>query len=90
MSSAKVLKLIGSHGSKEDRTITVVPGWNWIAYNNTQTASVADALAGMDPQDGDMIKGKNGIEWKRTYHEGDLIPANEVDICGLEIQKNGV
>ena len=23
---------------------------------------------------------------KRTYHEGDLIPANEVDICGLEIQ----
>ncbi len=26
-------------------------------------------------------KDKNGIEWKRTYHEGDLIPANEVDIC---------
>ena len=69
MSSAKVLKLIGSHGSKEDRTITVVPGWNWIAYNNTQTASVADALAGMDPQDGDMIKGQygfalfDGYEW---------------------------
>lgn len=69
MSSAKVLKLIGSHGTKEDRTITVVPGWNWIAYNNTQTASVADALAGMDPQDGDMIKGQygfalfDGYEW---------------------------
>lgn len=69
MSSAKVLKLIGSHGSKEDRTITVMPGWNWIAYNNTQTASVADALAGMDPQDGDMIKGQygfalfDGYEW---------------------------
>lgn len=69
MSSTKVLKLIGRYGSKEDRTITVVPGWNWIAYNNTQTASVADALAGMDPQDGDMIKGQygfalfNGYEW---------------------------
>lgn len=69
MSSAKVLKLIGSYGSKEDRTITVVPGWNWIAYNNTQTASVADALAGIDPQDGDMIKGQagfavfDGYEW---------------------------
>lgn len=69
MSSAKVLKLIGSRGSKEDRTITVVPGWNWIAYNNTQTASVADALAGIDPQDGDMIKGQygfavfDGYEW---------------------------
>lgn len=69
MSSTKVLKLIGRFGSKEDRTITVVPGWNWIAYNNTQTASVADALAGMDPQDGDMIKGQygfalfDGYEW---------------------------
>lgn len=69
MSSTKVLKLIGSYGSKEDLTITVVPGWNWIAYNNTQTASVADALAGMDPQDGDMIKGQygfalfDGYEW---------------------------
>lgn len=69
MSSTKVLKLIGRYGSKEDRTITVVPGWNWIAYNNTQTASVADALAGMDPQDGDMIKGQygfalfDGYEW---------------------------
>ena len=69
MSSAKVLKLIGSRGSKEDRTITVMPGWNWIAYNNTHTASVADALAGMDPQDGDMIKGQygfavfDGYEW---------------------------
>lgn len=61
MSSTKVLKLIGSYGSKEDRTITVVPGWNWIAYNNMQTASVADALAGMDPQDGDMIKGQSGF-----------------------------
>lgn len=69
MSSAKVLKLIGNYGSKEDRTITVVPGWNWIAYNNTQTASVADALAGINPQDGDMIKGQagfavfDGYEW---------------------------
>ena len=69
MSSTKVLKLIGRYGSKEDRTITVVPGWNWIAYNNTQTTSVADALAGMDPQDGDMIKGQygfalfDGYEW---------------------------
>ncbi len=29
---------------------------------------------------------KEGNEWKKTFHEGDLIPANEVDICGLEIQ----
>ena len=69
MTKARMLKLIGSSGTQADRTITLVPGWNWIAYNNTQTASVADALAGMDPQDGDMIKGQygfaifDGYEW---------------------------
>ena len=69
MTNARMLKLIGSSGTQADRTITLVPGWNWIAYNNTQTASVADALAGMDPQDGDMIKGQygfalfDGYEW---------------------------
>jgi ATP-dependent DNA helicase RecG len=31
-------------------------------------------------------KDKEGNEWKKTYHEGDLIPANEVAVCGLEIQ----
>ena len=61
MADIATLKLIGSRGAKEDRVITVVPGWNWIAYNNTQTASVADALAGMDPQNGDMIKGQRGF-----------------------------
>ena len=33
-----------------------------------------------------LHKDKEGNEWKKTFHEGDLIPANEVDICGLEIQ----
>ena len=61
ISGANTLKLIGGHGAKEDRVITVAPGWNWIAYNNTQTSSVADAMAGMDPQDGDMIKGQRGF-----------------------------
>ncbi len=69
MTDAQVLKLIGNRGSADDRAITVVPGWNWIAYNNAQTASVTDALAGMEPQDGDMIKGQygfalfDGYEW---------------------------
>ena len=31
-------------------------------------------------------KDKEENEWKKTYHEGDLIPANEVAVCGLEIQ----
>lgn len=67
MTNARLLKLIGSSGTQADRTITLVPGWNWIAYNNTQTASVADALAGMDPQDGDMIKGQYGFAFFDGY-----------------------
>lgn len=31
-------------------------------------------------------KDKEGNEYKKTYHEGDLIPANEVEVCGFEIQ----
>lgn len=31
-------------------------------------------------------KDADGKEWRKTYHEGDLIPANEVEICGLDIQ----
>ncbi len=69
MAAPETLRLIGSQGSQDDRAITVVPGWNWIAYNHMQTASVADALAGMDPQDGDLVKGQygfalfDGYEW---------------------------
>ncbi len=61
MSESKAVSVIGDYASKDDRTISVVPGWNWIAYNSTQTSSVADALAGMDPQDGDLIKGQTGF-----------------------------
>lgn len=31
-------------------------------------------------------KGKEGGEYKKTYHEGELIPANEVEVCGFDIQ----
>lgn len=29
---------------------------------------------------------KEGNSWRKTYHEGDLIPANEVSVCGIDIQ----
>ncbi len=69
MSEPGVLKVTGDRCPDGDRAVTVVPGWNWIAYNGAQTASVADALAGMDPQDGDLVKGQygfalfDGYEW---------------------------
>lgn len=29
---------------------------------------------------------ENGEEYKKTYYKGDLIPANEVEVCGFDIQ----
>ena len=29
---------------------------------------------------------ENGVEYKKTYHVGELIPANEVEVCGFDIQ----
>ena len=31
-------------------------------------------------------KDDNGNEIKKEYHEGELIPANEVEVCGIEVQ----
>ena len=31
-------------------------------------------------------KGENSNDWKKVYHEGDRIPANEVEVYGIEVQ----
>lgn len=31
-------------------------------------------------------KDENGNDKKKVYHEGDRIPANEVEVCGIEVQ----
>lgn len=31
-------------------------------------------------------KDENGNEEKKVYHEGDRIPANEVEVCGIDVQ----
>ena len=61
MAAPQTLNVIGKRLTSEQRTIVLQPGWNWIAYNAMQTASVGDALAGMNPQDGDVIKGQKGF-----------------------------
>lgn len=67
MSDAQELKLIGKRPTQEDRKITIEPGWNWIAYNSTFTTPIADAFAGMDPQDGDLVKGQYGFAFYDGY-----------------------
>lgn len=69
MTSDAPLTITGARPDDAERTISVVPGWNWIAFNSTFIQSVADAFAGLNPVDGDLVKGKmgfaifDGYEW---------------------------
>lgn len=61
MASAQQLTVTGAQPSLAEKAITVRPGWNWIAYNETSIADLGDAFAGLTPEDGDLVKGKQGF-----------------------------
>ncbi len=46
-----------------DEPITVGEGWNWVAFNSLSVMSLGDALADLQPVDGDMIKGQKGVAY---------------------------
>ena len=51
-------------GEKIDPTtcpIKVVPNWNWIGYTPTYRLSLDDAFAGLNPTNGDVVKGSEGF-----------------------------
>ena len=49
-------------------------GWNWIGYYGRQVASVSDAMAGVSPVSGDILKGQNGVTYYDSYEwAGSLI-----------------
>lgn len=61
MAQPASLRVVGHRPTDQERSIVVRPGWNWIAYSATRTASVGDALVALDPMDGDLIKGQQGF-----------------------------
>lgn len=66
MKADRQLRLVGTHVDNSSTPITVKTGWNWIGYYGRQVASVADAMAGISPVSGDILKGQNGV----TYYDG--------------------
>ena len=66
------MSIIGKRVNLETATISINHGWNWIGYPATFNMSITDAFAGLNPQDGDMVKSKNsfaiysGYEWIGT------------------------
>ncbi|MBR4897333.1 MAG: hypothetical protein IKZ48_00890 [Prevotella sp.] len=60
---AFTLTVTGHRVVTTDVPVTVGKGWNWVGYNASSLMSVTEALAGMDPQDGDIIKAQRGISY---------------------------
>ncbi|MBO4753949.1 MAG: hypothetical protein J5543_05095 [Bacteroidales bacterium] len=55
------IPLIGSIINPQEHAITITNGWNWIGVNTTNVISCEDAFAGLDPEEGDMVKGLEGF-----------------------------
>lgn len=56
--AASNLSIIGTSITAEESIVTIVPGWNWIGYPSLSNLPLETALAGLDPQTGDFIKGQ--------------------------------
>ena len=57
------LTVTGRRVKPTEVPITVKYGWNWLGYNGMKTASLTEALSGLGPQDGDIIKGQRGVAY---------------------------
>ena len=60
---ATTLTVTGHRVVTSAAPITVGSDWNWVGYNASSLMSVTEALAGMDPQNGDIIKAQRGIAY---------------------------
>ena len=63
MSDDCTLRLVGSRANVQ---VSLAEGWNWIGYGQ-QLASVDNALSGMSPVNGDLLKGQQGVTYFDTY-----------------------
>ena len=67
MKSDRNLRVVGKSIKPSECQIGVKNGWNWISYYGRQVATVADAMAGLQPEDGDILKGQSGIAYFDEY-----------------------
>lgn len=67
-----LLNVIGKKVNPTDYKISIDNKWNWIGYTASFNMSITDGFAGLNPQNGDIVKSKtqfatfNGYEWIGT------------------------
>lgn len=67
MENDRTLRLVGKRIDPQNCLVNLANGWTWAGYYGRQISSVTDALSGMDPQDGDILKGQRGIAYYDDY-----------------------
>ena len=65
--AACTVELEGVPANPAEVGITIRHGWNWIGYPCAEAMSVADALAGFQAEDGDILKSSGA---STDYYEG--------------------
>ncbi len=63
MANDRTLRLVGNRASGE---ISVAEGWNWLGYGQ-KLASVGDAMANLNPEDGDIVRDQEGVAYFDDY-----------------------
>ncbi|MBQ9524465.1 MAG: hypothetical protein IJR69_05040 [Bacteroidaceae bacterium] len=61
------LHIVGEPVDPAKCPIELKAGWNWVGYYGRNVASVADALANMNPENGDIVKGQSGVTYFNNY-----------------------
>lgn len=74
------LTVTGRRVKPTEVPITVKYGWNWLGYNGMKTASLTEALSGLGPQDGDIIKGQRGVAY---FDDSEWIGSLSTLVSGL-------
>ena len=61
------LSVVGASLDLPSEVVKVDNGWNWIGYNSSSILSLNQALAGLNPENGDLIKGQSGFAYFEGY-----------------------
>ncbi len=61
------LSIYGKSINPADEPVTIAPMWNWIGYNTPAVASLNDAFADLEPENGDIVKGQKSFAIYQDY-----------------------
>ncbi len=64
---AFTLNVTGHRVDSSQEPISVAEGWSWVAFNGLSVMSLDEALADMEPQDDEIIKGQHGVAYYDSY-----------------------